>query len=300
MLDRVVTLIAPECGVTLPAELVAATREAIYKLGAEVGRPDWLAADRVCDVFYGDLNDDQADAAARRVLGALPIDVVAQPLAARRKRLLVADMESTLIRNEMLDELADYVGRRQEIADITARAMNGELDFEGAVEARVALIGGLPENVIEDAARRIALMPGARALVATMRSRGARAVLVSGGFRCFTRKVARLLGFDAEFGNELEIADGALTGRVLKPILGREAKYETLVREATENGLPLAATLAVGDGANDLDMILSAGLGIAFHAKPVVAARAKWRITYGDLTALLFAQGYRAGEIVQA
>jgi phosphoserine phosphatase len=300
MLDHVLTLIAPEGGAPLAAGVIVELRETLYRLGAEVGQPDWLEPERVCDLDYADLNDDQADAAARRLLGALPVDVVAQPKPERRKRLLVADMESTLIRNEMLDELAEYVGLREQIAEITARAMNGELDFEGAVEARVALLRGLPATMLHEAAAKMALMPGARALVATMRAHGAATVLVSGGFRFFTRKVAQLLGIDAEFGNELEIEAGRLTGRVVKPILGRQAKFETLIRQAAEAGLPLAATLAVGDGANDLDMIQAAGLGIAFHAKPVVASRAKWRIEHGDLTALLFAQGYRAAEIVTA
>ena len=299
MLDHVLTLIAPDGGAPLAAGLIAELRETLYRLGAEVGTPDWLKPGQVCDLDYADLNADQADAAARRLLDTLPVDVVAQPKAERRKRLLVADMESTLIRNEMLDELADFVGLRAEIAGITARAMNGELDFEGAVEARVALLKDLPAKVLDESATRMELMPGAKALVATMRRHGAATVLVSGGFRFFTRKVAALLGMDREFGNDLEIADAKLTGRVIKPILGRQAKFDTLVQQATEAGLPLAATLAVGDGANDLDMIQAAGLGIAFHAKPIVAERAKWRIEHNDLTSLLYAQGYRAGEIVE-
>ena len=298
MLDHVLTLIAAESGAALAPGLIAELRQNLYRLGAEVGQPDWLKPGFVCDLDYADLNDDQADAIARQLLDGLPVDVVAQPKPDRRKRLLVADMESTLIRNEMLDELAGYVGLRAEIAAITARAMNGELDFEGAVEARVALLAGLPESVLEDSAARMVLMPGARALVATMRAQGAGSIIVSGGFRFYTRKVAALLGVGAEFGNELEIEGGTLTGKVLKPILGRQAKFDTLVGQAATAGLPLAATLAVGDGANDLDMILAAGLGIAFHAKPIVAERAKWRIEHGDLTALLYAQGYRAEEIV--
>ena len=294
------TLIAAEPGEPLSPGLIAELRQVLHRLGADVAAPSWLKPDFVCDLDFADLNGDQADAAARQVLGALPVDVVVQASAERRKRLLVADMESTLIRNEMLDELADFVGARQEIAAITARAMNGELDFEQAIEARVALLAGLPESVLEEAATRIAVMPGAAALVATMRAHGARTVLVSGGFRFFTRRVAASLGIEAEFGNELEIADGKLTGRVLRPILGRQAKFDALVREAAAQGMPLAAALAVGDGANDLDMILAAGLGVAFHAKPVVASRAKCRIEHGDLTTLLYAQGYHADEIVGA
>jgi phosphoserine phosphatase len=298
MPDRVLTLIAAGSGAPLNPALVAELRRILHGLGAEIGSPVWLKPGFVCDLDYADLHDDQADAAARRLLGNLPVDVVAQPKAERRKRLLVADMESTLIRNEMLDELADYVGARAQVAAITARAMNGELDFEGAVEARVALLAGLPASVLEESAARIELMPGAQALVATMRVHGAVTVMVSGGFRYFTRKVAGLLGIDTEFGNDLPIEGGRLSGLVTKPILGRQAKYDTLIGQTAAAGLPLAASLAVGDGANDLDMILAAGLGIAFHAKPAVAARAKWHIEHGDLTALLYAQGYRADEIV--
>jgi phosphoserine phosphatase len=298
MLDHVLTLIAAPAAPPLAAALVEQVAGELRRLGALPGTQDWLAPERACDLPFRDLNDDQADAAARQVLGNRAVDVVAQPVPERRKRLLVADMESTLIRNEMLDELADYVGLRAEIALITARAMNGELDFEAAVEARVKLLQGLPETILDEAAARIELMPGAKALIATMRAQGATTVLVSGGFRCFTRKVAAQLGIDAEFGNELKIEAGRLTGTVVKPILGRSAKVETLIRQAAAAGLPLEAALAVGDGANDLDMILAAGLGIAFRAKPVVAARAKCRIEQEDLTALLYAQGYRQAEIL--
>jgi len=299
MTDHVLTLIsAARDG--LAAETVDAIRAALRHLGADVGRPDWLADRTVCDLPFADLNDDQADAAARALLGDAPVDVLAQPAGERRKRLLIADMESTLIENEMLDELADYVGKRAEIAAITARAMNGELDFTGALDARVELLAGLDQSVLDESAQRIRYMPGAAALIATMQANGAQTAIVSGGFRWYTALVARKLGVGQEFGNHLEIRHGKLTGKVVPPILGREAKLETLVRLATEAGLPLAATLAVGDGANDLDMIGAAGLGVAFRAKPIVAAQAKWRVMHGDLTALLYAQGYRAGEIVAA
>jgi phosphoserine phosphatase len=297
MTDHVLTLISavPD---GFAAETVDAIADALVRLGADVGRPDWLAERRVCDLLFADLNDDQADAAARALLGDAPVDVLAQPSAGRRKRLLIADMESTLIENEMLDELADFVGKRAEIAEITARAMNGELDFRGALDARVKLLAGLDASVLDESAKAIRYMPGAQELVATMQANGAPTAIVSGGFRFYTARVARTLGVAQNFGNELEIEGGKLTGRVVPPVLGREAKRETLVRLATEAGLPLSATLATGDGANDLDMIGSAGLGIAFRAKPIVAERAKWRITHGDLTALLYAQGYRSGEIV--
>lgn len=299
MTDHVLTLIsAARDG--LAAETVDAIRDALTHLGADAGRPDWLAPGTVCDLPFSDLNDDQADAAARAILGDAPVDVLAQPTAERRKRLLIADMESTLIENEMLDELADYVGKRAEIAAITARAMNGELDFRGALDARVKLLAGLDQSVLDESAKLIRYMPGAHALIATMQANGAHTAIVSGGFRWYTGLVAKTLGVGQEFGNLLEISHGKLTGKVVPPVLGREAKLETLVRLATEFSLPLSATLATGDGANDLDMIGAAGLGVAFRAKPIVATQAKWRVMHGDLTALLYAQGYREGEIVRA
>jgi len=294
-MDNILTLVATTAGPLDPV-LIDGVRDALFRLGAEVGRPNWLAPEKACDIAFSDLNTDQADSAARSILGKNAIDVVAQSAAGRRKQLLVADMESTLIRNEMLDELADFVGLRAEIAEVTARAMNGELDFEAALDARVALLARLPAATLVEAAARITEMPGARQLVTTMRKHGAYTAVVSGGFRYFTGKVRAQLGLDIDFANDLLIEDGKLTGKVARPILGRQAKYDTLVQLATERGLPLSATLSVGDGANDLDMILAAGLGIAFHAKPAVAARAKWRIEHGDLSTLLYVQGYRDTE----
>jgi phosphoserine phosphatase len=300
MTDHVLTLIAGIGAKPLDADHAGAVRAALDRRGAETARPDWLAPGHACDIAFGGLHSDQADAAARHALDGLAVDVVAQPAAGRRKQLLLADMESTLIQNEMLDELADFVGLHDKIAAITERAMNGEIEFEAAIDERVALLKDLPESVLEECAAVMAYTPGAQALVATMRQAGARTVLVSGGFDFYTRKVRETLGMDLDFANRLEVEDGRLTGRVLRPILGRQAKYETLVKQASDTALPLSATLTVGDGANDLDMLLAAGLGIAFHAKPTVAARAKWRIDGADLTALLYAQGYRAEEIVSA
>ncbi|MGI4731612.1 MAG: phosphoserine phosphatase SerB [Janthinobacterium lividum] len=220
------------------------------------------------------------------------IDVVVQPAAGREKRLLVADMDSTMITVECLDELADYAGIKPQIAAITESAMRGELDFAGALDARVALLAGLEEEAIDRClAERVRPMPGAAALVRTMRARGAYTVLVSGGFTRFAEPVGRMLGFDRVIANRLEIEGGTLTGTVAKPIVDARTKRTTLIEERTRLGLPDAATLAVGDGANDLDMIRLAGLGVAYYAKPVVAAAAAARIDHGDLTALLYAQG---------
>jgi phosphoserine phosphatase len=295
--ESILTLVASR-GLALTADHAAETRAGLARLGAETRPPDWLAQETACDIAFLGLDPDQADAAARYALSGLAIDVVAQPTAERRKKLLLADMESTLIANEMLDELAIFVGKQQEIAEITRRAMNGELDFEQALGARVGLLAGLPALRLDEAARRIRYTPGAYSLVQTMNRHGAKTVLVSGGFDYFTGIVATKLGLQAEYANRLEIQDGLLTGRVVKPVQGRRAKYDTLVAVATEMGIPLTATLAVGDGANDLDMLQAAGLGIAYRAKAVVAERARWRVEHGDLTVLLYAQGYRAEQIV--
>jgi phosphoserine phosphatase len=227
------------------------------------------------------------------------VDAVVLPSANRRKRLLVADMESTVIENEMLDELADFLGLREKIAGITARAMNGELDFAAALNERVALLKGLPVGKLDVAAKRIRYTPGGATLVATMKMHGATCALVSGGFTYFTAMVRKALGFDADSANTLKHDGSTLAGTVELPILGKEAKLATLDRLCTERGLQIGEALTVGDGANDLPMLKAAGLGVAFHAKPVVAAEVSARIDHGDLTALLYLQGYRKSEFVE-
>lgn len=301
MTDNVVTLIAaqPEDAALVAAVDIA--RDALARLGARLGATDWLAAGRACDIPFDDLAPDQADAGIRAALGdGIAIDVLAQATAGRRKQLLVADMEATIIANEMLDELAELRGIQPLIAAITRRAMNGEIEFEGALRERVGLLKDMPEAALAEAGARIRINPGAAALVATMRAHGAYTALVSGGFRIYADRVCRALGFDVAVANRLIVADGKLAGTVHEPILGREAKLATLTLLAVERGLPLSATLAVGDGANDLPMIEAAGMGVAYHAKPIVAAAARLRVDHADLTALLFAQGYRADEIVGA
>jgi len=228
---------------------------------------------------------------------ALGVDLAVQERAGRRKRLLIADMDSTMIQQECIDELADEAGVGARVADITARAMNGELDFEAALRARVGLLAGLPEAAIDSVLEaRITYMPGGRALLATMKAHGAHSVLVSGGFTAFASRVAAVLGFDEARANVLEVSDGALTGRVAEPILGRAAKVATLEEVAARLGIGASEVLAVGDGANDLGMLGLAGMGVALHAKPVVAAECEIRVNHGDLTALLYLQGYAKDE----
>ncbi len=256
----------------------------------------WLEESVAADLSFG------ADAAAARAAleGAFPrTDVVVQPTATRRKALIVADMDSTMITVECIDELADYAGIKAEVSAVTEAAMRGELDFEGALDARVALLEGLSASVIAQClAERVHIMSGAKALVRTMRANGAEAVLVSGGFTRFAEPVAATIGFDRAIANVLLIEDGRLTGKVAKPIVGSATKQETLLAAIAARGIDPALSLAVGDGANDLAMIERAGLGVAYHAKPIVAAAAGARVDHGDLSVLLYAQGYRRTEWV--
>ena len=230
-------------------------------------------------------------------LQEMGLDLIVQPAEGRRKKMLLADMDSTMIGQECIDELADMAGVGPRVADITKRAMNGELDFEGALVERVGLLKGLPESVIDKVlAERITFTPGGRELIATMKANGGYAALVSGGFTAFTTAVARELGFDEHRANTLLAENGTLTGDVARPILGREAKIAALSEITARRGLSHADVMAVGDGANDLGMLHLAGAGVALHAKPSVAAQCDIRINHGDLTALLYIQGYDAED----
>ncbi len=265
--------------------------------------PQWLDEKIAVDIMF-------APAPARDILSireslratleGMPIDFFVQPVAARRKKLLIADMDSTMIGQECIDELADFVGQKAHVAAITERAMRGEIAFEPALRERVALLRGLSADVVTQViAERITLTPGARTLVQTLRAHGSYTVLVSGGFTLFSREIATMIGFHTYQANVLIVEDGKLAGRVDEPILGKAAKLEALEHFRTMHQLSADETLAVGDGANDLSMLEQAGLGVAFHAKPTVAAAAHARVDHGDLTALLYAQGYRRSEFQQ-
>ncbi len=257
----------------------------------------WIEPGSAYDLFLS-----SPDGVETRLRAALPgVDVVVQPVAHRRKRLLVADMDSTMITVECIDELADYAGLKAEVADITERAMQGELDFEAALDARVALLRGMDAAVIDRCREeRVTVMPGATTLVRTMRAQGATCLLVSGGFTRFAGPVAEEIGFDRALANELLIEDGRLTGKVRRPIVGAAAKHDALTDAMGALGLDRAQTMAVGDGANDIPMIEAAGLGVAYHAKPAASAAADARIAHNDLTALLYAQGIPRSEWVMA
>jgi phosphoserine phosphatase len=298
-MTHVATLICNPAMPALDAAMVARARALLPAAGAV----RWLAPDIAAEIGFNPEDGFDASTAVARLRDALapaPVDVAVQPQAQRRKRLLVADMDSTMIGQECIDELADFAGLRAHVSAITERAMRGEIAFAPALRERVALLRGLPATIIDEViAHRITLTPGGRALVATMRANGAFTALVSGGFTAFTRRIAEMLGFDDNRGNTLAVdADGKLAGSVAEPVLGREAKQQTLIAERSRLGLTSAETLAVGDGANDLAMIAEAGLGVAFRAKPAVAAAAAARIDHSDLTALLYLQGYTRDEFV--
>jgi phosphoserine phosphatase len=284
------TLVANRVTTSLTDAVIARVSDAVAG-----GEPIILSPGEAADIPLSAAPDMDA---VRAALDGAAIDAIATTAENRRKRLLVADMDSTIVTGETLDELADCAGLKPRIAAITARAMNGELDFKTALRERVAMLRGLPIEALERTWERVRLTPGARELVATMHAHGAHTALVSGGFSFFTSRVAAQCGFDLHRSNTL-LDDGAvLTGLVAEPILDRDTKLHTLTSLAAARFLPMSATLAVGDGANDLDMLRAAGLGVAFHAKPIVAAAAQARVDHADLRALLFAQGYRAAEFV--
>ncbi len=292
-MNNVFVLIANPAQPILDAAAVQNAREQLEAAGAAVGPVDWLAPGIACDLPF------EPTEGTNPTVSVPGIDAVALSAEGRRKRLLVADMESTIIENEMLDELAEFLGLREHIAAITARAMNGEIDFAGALVERVRLLKGLPVARLDEAAEQIRPMAGSATLIATLHKFGGYCALVSGGFTYFTRLVHERMGFDFDAANTLDHDGRTLTGTVQRPILGKEAKLATLERLCAQRGLEIAQSLAVGDGANDLPMLQAAGLGVAFRAKPTVAAQVPARIDNGDLTALLYLQGYRRRDFVE-
>lgn len=274
---------------------IAAAADRLAQAGCQPGESIWLDREKAADLFFA---TDPISARAALADVGQGIDVIVQPVEGRAKALLIADMDSTMITVECIDELADYAGIKPQIAEITERAMRGELDFEGALHGRVALLKGLPDSAIDQCRQeRVVIMGGARALVRTMKARGARTLLVSGGFTRFTGPVAAEIGFDMHVANVLEIADGALLGSVTRPIVDA-ARKRTELEAAIAGGIDRALTLAVGDGANDIPMIEGAGLGVAYHAKPVTRAAAAAEIVHGDLSVLLYAQGIASADWV--
>ncbi|MFC3441432.1 phosphoserine phosphatase SerB [Sphingobium rhizovicinum] len=263
--------------------------------GCQPGDVAWLDEGKAADLFFA--VDPVAARAALTGIGD-KVDVIVQPVVDREKKLLIADMDSTMITVECIDELADYAGIKPQIAEITERAMRGELDFEGALHGRVALLKGLPDSAIDQCREeRVVIMGGAKALVRTMKALGATTLLVSGGFTRFTGPVAEEIGFDANVANVLEIADGALLGTVTTPIVDA-ARKRTELEAAIAGGIDRALTMAVGDGANDIPMIQGAGLGVAYHAKPKTREAASAEIVHGDLSVLLYAQGIPSAQWV--
>ncbi|MDH7637872.1 phosphoserine phosphatase SerB [Sphingomonas oryzagri] len=273
---------------------ISAGQDALRDAACKPNGANWVDEGDAADLWF-----DGDPLVARSALEAMPLDVIVQPTLGRAKKLLVADMDSTMITVECIDELADYAGIKDRIAAVTEAAMRGELDFAEALDARVALLKDLEASAIDRCrAERVRLMPGAKALIRTMKAHGARTVLVSGGFTVFAEPVAAEIGFDVAIANRLGIAGDRLDGLVAKPIVDAATKLTTIEAERVALGLETVETLAVGDGANDIPMIQAAGLGVAYHAKPKTAAAAGARVDHGDLTALLWAQGYKRSEWV--
>ena len=291
----VATLVANPSNPVLTPEIAEQAAGAVNASGLY-----WLADGVACDIALRDGTDaEAAEANLLAVIASAPIDLVIQEQDSRRKKLLIADMDSTMIGQECIDELAAEVGLKEKVADITARAMNGEIAFEPALRERVALLKGLPISVVDEViAKRITLTPGGPELIATMKSKGHYTALVSGGFTVFTSRIAATLGFDENRANTLLEEAGILSGFVAEPILGKQAKVDALNEISASLGISPTEAMAVGDGANDLGMLGIAGSGVALHAKPTVAAQAQMRINHADLTALLYIQGYRKTDFV--
>lgn len=294
MSKSVLTLIASPDKKILTRPLAARVAARLTQEGAMVMETNWLAEEEACDIIFTRIEPERGHELALEVIGDQPIDAVAQATGTRQKRLLIADMDSTIITIECIDEIADYADVKEKVSAITERAMRGEIDFISALSERVALLKGLSENILQKVYdERVGFMPGARALVATMRANGAYTMLISGGFDFFTSRVREALKFDMDRSNTFDIKNGKLTGKVIPPVLDKNAKLQSLMEMSAQRGISIIDTLAVGDGANDVPMLMAAGIGVAYHAKPVVQQAARARVNHADLRALLYIQGYR-------
>lgn len=295
-MDNVLTLISNPVDGPLSAQQVERVRSVLEQLGAETTPADWLSKDEACDIVFDMLPCEAAEAAALKALDGAPIDVIAQSTLRRKKKLIIADMDSTIVEGETLDELAEFAGIGDKIAALTMRAMNGEMGFTEALKTRVGMLNGLKESFMEETMKGVKLNPGARELIATMRANGAFTALISGGFSFFTDRIREQVGFDMSLGNKLEIIDHVLTGQVLPPIVTKDTKLEMLIDMAAQQELGMTDTFAIGDGANDVPMLKSAGMGVAYHGHPVARENARARLNHADLSGALFIQGYRRDE----
>lgn len=297
-MNHILTLICNPQTAILTNESQAMATSCLSQLGAETADANWLAHGIACDIPFCGLDIKVAEANMQHKFQGFPIDIIAQKSANRRKKLLVADMDSTMIMGETLDDLAEFAGYKDEVAAITRLAMNGELRFVDALKQRTKLLEGLSLTNLKKTMAGIKLTPGGKVLVQTMKENGAVTMLISGGFTYFTDRVRDMIGFDKAKGNNFEISDNKLTGKVLEPIIDKSAKLMILKNFAAEFGIAKMDTIAAGDGANDLPMLMAADIGVAYHAKPAVSKLARVRINHGDLTALLYIQGYRAEEFI--
>lgn len=305
-MQNVLTLIISETNpVALDERLVNQSFIALEKLKAQIETVTWLAEGRACDIMFEGAQADDVTSALRAKLvnkegAALPVDFIVQPVSTRRKKMLIADMDSTIINQECIDELADAIGIKDKVSGITERAMNGELDFKDALRERVALLKGLKESSLEEVYKtRITLARGAKKLVKTMAANGAHCRLVSGGFTFFTSRVSEDAGFHENEANSLIFEKGELTGAVGEPILDKESKLKSLRETSASLGISTDEVLAIGDGANDIPMLEAAGLGVACHAKPNVRNQISAQINFCGLDALLYAQGYKQDDIIE-
>jgi phosphoserine phosphatase len=298
-MENVLTLIGSRNWAPLSDDLVAMALGALEEAGADCSTPDWLSENHACDILFDGFSPSVGEASVRQYLRDMPVDIVSQHCDYRRKKLLLSDMDSTIIEQECIDEIAAHAGLRDQVSQITEAAMRGELDFSASLIRRAAMLKDIDVEVLQKVYNdRITVTPGARTLVQTMRKNGAWSKLVSGGFTFFTNQVSIATGFHDHQANRLEVIAGRLTGEVIPPILDNLAKRKALEKCVEALGLKCEETLAIGDGANDIPMLQEAGLGIAFHAKPLVAASSSARLDHADLTGALYAQGYRDEEFV--